>query len=151
MNSRFIFICETSINIKVEPLIWLSKIFQAKRLPYSRFNLKSKEGIRNNLRTFTNLTIYTQTMKLSWWFSSKEAACNAEEAGLIPGLGRSPREGNGNPLPREILWTEEPGKLQFTGLQKHAHARVHTHTHTHHENKAENRNISDELLFSTCM
>ena len=29
---------------------------------------------------------------------SKESACNAEDLGLIPGLGRSPGEGNGNPL-----------------------------------------------------
>ena len=28
----------------------------------------------------------------------KEFACNAGEPGLIPGLGRSPGEGNGNPL-----------------------------------------------------
>ena len=28
----------------------------------------------------------------------KESACNAEGLGSIPGLGRSPREGNGNPL-----------------------------------------------------
>jgi len=27
---------------------------------------------------------------------SKEFACNAGDLGLIPGLGRSPREGNGN-------------------------------------------------------
>ena len=27
----------------------------------------------------------------------KESACNAEDRGLIPGLGRSPGEGNGNP------------------------------------------------------
>ena len=29
---------------------------------------------------------------------SKESACNAGELGLISGLGRSPGEGNGNPL-----------------------------------------------------
>ena len=29
---------------------------------------------------------------------SKEPACNAGDVGLIPGLGRSPGEGNGNPL-----------------------------------------------------
>ena len=29
---------------------------------------------------------------------SKESACNAEEPGSIPGSGRSPGEGNGNPL-----------------------------------------------------
>ena len=30
--------------------------------------------------------------------ASKESACNAGDAGSIPGLGRSPGEGNGNPL-----------------------------------------------------
>ena len=30
--------------------------------------------------------------------NSKESACNAEDLGSIPGLGRSPGEGNGNPL-----------------------------------------------------
>ena len=28
----------------------------------------------------------------------KESSCNAEDLGLIPGSGRSPVEGNGNPL-----------------------------------------------------
>ena len=28
----------------------------------------------------------------------KESACNAEDLGSIPGLGRSPGEGHGNPL-----------------------------------------------------
>ena len=28
----------------------------------------------------------------------KESACNARDLGLIPGLGRSPEEGNGNTL-----------------------------------------------------
>ena len=28
----------------------------------------------------------------------KESACNMGDPGLIPGLGRSPGEGNGNPL-----------------------------------------------------
>ena len=30
--------------------------------------------------------------------NSKESACNAGDLGSIPRLGRSPREGNGNPL-----------------------------------------------------
>ena len=33
----------------------------------------------------------------------KESACNAGELGLIPGLGRSPGEGNGNPLQYSCL------------------------------------------------
>ena len=34
---------------------------------------------------------------------SKAAACNAGELGLIPGSGRSPGEGNGNPLQYSCL------------------------------------------------
>ena len=30
--------------------------------------------------------------------SSKESSCNAGDTGLIPGSGRSPGEGNGNPF-----------------------------------------------------
>ena len=45
----------------------------------------------------------------------KESACNAGDLGSIPGLGRSPGGGLGNPLQYsclgEIPWTEEPGGL----------------------------------------
>ena len=50
----------------------------------------------------------------------KESACNAGDPGLIPGLGRSPGEGNGYPLQYSCLeypWTEEPGGLQSMGSQ----------------------------------
>ena len=33
----------------------------------------------------------------------KESACSAGDPGLIPGLGRSPGEGNGNPLQYSCL------------------------------------------------
>ena len=33
----------------------------------------------------------------------KASACNAEDLGSIPGLGRSPEEGNGNPLQYSCL------------------------------------------------
>ena len=52
---------------------------------------------------------------LPWWLSGKESACNAGDTSSIPGLGRSPGEGNGNPLSIlawEIPWTENPGRLQ---------------------------------------
>ena len=52
---------------------------------------------------------------------SKESACNAGDPGLIPGLGRSPGEGNDNPLQYSCLGiplTEEPGRLQSTGFAK---------------------------------
>ena len=34
---------------------------------------------------------------------SKESTCNAGDPGSIPGLGRSPGEGNGNPLQYSCL------------------------------------------------
>ena len=51
----------------------------------------------------------------------KKSACSAGDAVLICGLGRSPGEGNGNPLQYscwEIPWIEEPGGLQSMGLPK---------------------------------
>ena len=33
-----------------------------------------------------------------WWLSGKEPICQAGDADSIPGLGRFPGEGNGNPL-----------------------------------------------------
>ena len=35
--------------------------------------------------------------------AGKESACNTGNLGLIPGLGRSPGEGNGNPLQYSCL------------------------------------------------
>ncbi|XP_070637231.1 janus kinase and microtubule-interacting protein 3 isoform X14 [Bos indicus] len=58
---------------------------------------------------------------LSWWLSSREPACNAGDVGSIPRLGRSPGEGNGNPL-HILAWetpcTEEPSGLQSRGSQR---------------------------------
>ena len=48
-------------------------------------------------------------------------AGDARDVGSIPGLGRAPEVGNGNPLcilAWEIPWTEESGGLQSVGLQK---------------------------------
>ena len=45
----------------------------------------------------------------------------AGDVGSIPELGRSPGQGNGNLLQYSCLgnpMTEEPGRLQSTGLQK---------------------------------
>ena len=55
----------------------------------------------------------------------KASACSAGDPGSIPGLGRSPGEGNGNLLQQEyawkIPWTEEPGGLQSMGSQRVRH------------------------------
>ena len=39
------------------------------------------------------------------WLNSKESTCQAGDVGSIPGLGRSPGEGNGNPLQYSCLET----------------------------------------------
>ena len=44
--------------------------------------------------------------------AAKESACNAGDLGLIPGLGKSPGEGNGYPL-------------QYSGLENSMDYRVH--------------------------
>ena len=52
------------------------------------------------------------------------SAGDTGDAGLIPGLGRSPGEGNGNPpqyLAWRIPWTEEPGGLQSMQSQRVGH------------------------------
>ena len=54
----------------------------------------------------------------------KASACKAGDPGSIPGSGRSPGEGNGNPLSIlawRIPWMEETGRLQSMGLQRVRH------------------------------
>ena len=56
----------------------------------------------------------------------EESAYNAGKLGLSPGLGRSPGEGHGNPLQYFCLENpmdrgEEPGRLQYMGLQRVRH------------------------------
>ena len=54
----------------------------------------------------------------------KASVYNAGDLGSIPGSGRSPGEGNGNPpstLAWRIPWTEEPGRLQSMGSQRVGH------------------------------
>ena len=49
---------------------------------------------------------------------------NAGDAGLIPGSGRSPGEGNSNPCQyscQDIPWTEEPDRLQSGELKRVGH------------------------------
>ena len=56
---------------------------------------------------------------VSWGFpggsDSKESACNAGDLGSIPGLGRSPEGGPGNPL-HSLAWriTMDRGAWQAT-------------------------------------
>ena len=51
----------------------------------------------------------------------KVPAYSAGDQGSIPGSGRSPGDGNGNPLQYSawnIPWMEKPGRLQSVGLSR---------------------------------
>ena len=63
----------------------------------------------------------------------KEYACNAGDVGLIPGLGRSPGSGNGNPL--QLFFTgESQGQKGYNprGSQRVRHNWATKHTRTHY-------------------
>ena len=49
------------------------------------------------------LMILNVTDGLPWWLSGKESTCNAGDAGLIPGSGRCPGGGSGDPLQYSCL------------------------------------------------
>ena len=56
--------------------------------------------------------------------NGKESAYNAGDLGLIPGSGRSPGEGKGNPLHYSCLENpidEDPGRLESMGSQRVGH------------------------------
>ena len=75
----------------------------------------------------------------------KESACNAGDLGSLSGSGRSPGEGNGNPLQYSCLenttdggaWqatvdgdTESNTTEQLHYIYIYTHTHIHTHTHT---------------------
>ena len=66
---------------------------------------------------------------------SKESGCNAGDLGLMPESGRSPREGNGNPLQ---LPGESHGQRILAGCSPWGHKdsvkTENTHTHNTIEN-----------------
>ena len=65
----------------------------------------------------------------------KKPPVNAGDAGLIPGSGRSPGGGHGNPLQYSCLenpMTEEPGRLQSMGSQSWTQLKqFSTYVHMH--------------------
>ena len=71
----------------------------------------------------------------------REFTCNAGDLSSIPGLGKSPGEGNGyplqysclgNPKDRGAWWATVHGVTKsLTQLSKHTHTHTHTHTQTH--------------------
>ena len=88
----------------------------------------------------------SQSLELPGWHRSKESACQeiARDGGLIPGSGRSPGGGNGNPLQYSCLgnpmdrgagacgaWRATVHRVTKSQTQLSTHTHAHTHTHTH--------------------
>ena len=89
---------------------------------YSRIQIESRQHAYTVVIKSGTMCI---TTNMQWGFPGgsvvKNLPPNAGDAGLIPGLGRSPGEGMANHssiLVWGISWTEEPGGLQSTGSQK---------------------------------
>ena len=65
----------------------------------------------------------------------KESAHNAGDLGSIPGSGKSPGEGNGNPLQYSCLENPMDGGASGATVHRVAKSRTRlrnfTHTHTH--------------------
>ena len=75
------------------------------------------------------ITVIYPTLGASWVALLLEnllaSARDLRHMGSIPGSGRSPGGGRDNPVQysrlETIPWTEEPGELQFIGLQREGH------------------------------
>ena len=64
---------------------------------------------------------------LPWWLN-EEAAYNAGDLGSIPGLGRSPGEGNGNPIQYSCLESQSHEQRRLEGYSPGGHKKRLTHT-----------------------
>ena len=59
---------------------------------------------------------------LPWWLSGKQSTCQCRRLGFSPWVGKIPWRRKWQPtpvfLPWEILWTEEPNRLQSMASKK---------------------------------
>ena len=60
-------------------------------------------GGSEGLRFLTNSSVLGETLGFPGNSDGKESACNVGDLGSIPGLGRSPGGGHGNPLQYSCL------------------------------------------------
>ena len=85
------------------------------------FAVQNLSLIRSHLFIFAFVFFLLEVRGFSGGSGGKESACNAGDPGLIPESGRSPGEGNGNPLQYSYLENStdrKPGRLPSTGSQE---------------------------------
>ena len=97
----------------------------------------SSYWLNNDLLLLIFFTVLLQTMRtilqshkppakgLPWWLSGKEATCQCRRRGFDPWVRKIPLEKematHSSILAWRIPWTEKPGGLQSTGLQRARH------------------------------
>ena len=111
--SRFL---DLSLNISALNKFHLSRFILFQKLDFSLFAL----GDNYSILLWGNSFLFNITICVSGGSEGKESACNARDLGSVPGLERSPREGNGYSL-LSIPWTEESVWLQCMGSQRVGH------------------------------
>ena len=88
---------------QVCPMPKLTLCYHCNKFPLSKVNEKrtqlcKSQTTRSRRGTRKGFLWSCFRKGFPWGTAGKESACNAGDLGLIPGLGRSPREGNGYPL-----------------------------------------------------
>ena len=76
-----------------------------------------------NIYTYIFMCIYTH-IRASQVKHPPVCIGDVRDAGSVPGLGRSPGEGNGNPLPLAFLPGESHGQRSRAGYSPQGHKRV---------------------------
>ena len=93
---------------------------------------------------------YNESFGLPLRLGGRESACEATDPGWIPGLERSPGEGNGNPLQYSCL-VEEPGGLQSMGSQRVGHVWAIKHSTSRWKRKAAKKRSPEPSTHSTIL
>ena len=124
-------------NLHTVPIVAITNLHshqQCRRIPFSPHPIQHlfiyfrgffDDSHLTSVRWYLIVVLICISIIISWGFSGgsvvKNPPANAGDAGLIPGLKRSPNVVNGNLLQYsclEIPQTEESGGLQSIGLQR---------------------------------
>ena len=116
--------CLIHLFIRNVPVIWIALVHGIKK---SQIQLTTHTSIIVSNAIISVLSDYIGSNFILGFPGGsvvKESTCQAGDAGLIPGPGRSPKEEIGTHssiLAWDIPWTQEPGRLQSMGLQRVRH------------------------------
>ena len=107
---------------------WLDGITDSKDMSLSRLREMVEDrgawwaadhGVAKNWTRVSNGTATAQSKGFPCSSAGRESAYSAGDQGSIPGLGRSPGEGNGTQYSAwRISWTEDSGGIQYMGSQE---------------------------------